>query len=57
MGPEQEASPALSGTGVEGGYSPEDLRKAYNLPTSAANGAARRWRSWTPTTTPTPKQT
>ena len=28
-GPELETSPALSGHGVKGGYSPEDLRKAY----------------------------
>jgi hypothetical protein len=42
MGPAQEASPALGGSGVEGGYSPEDLRKAYNLTkASAANGAGQ----------------
>ncbi len=35
-GPELETSPALQGTGVEGGYSPEDLRKAYNLPSTTA---------------------
>ena len=35
-GPELETSPALHGTGVEGGYSPEDLRKAYNLPSATA---------------------
>ena len=31
-GPEQEVSPAVFGSGVEGGYSPEDLRSAYALP-------------------------
>ena len=31
-GPELESSPALSGHGVEGGYSPEDLREAYGRP-------------------------
>ena len=31
-GPEQEVSPAVLGSGVEGGYSPEDLRSAYALP-------------------------
>jgi Subtilase family len=35
-GPEQEVSPALSGSGVEGGYSPEDLRSAYDLPSKSA---------------------
>ena len=41
-GPAQEASPALDGSGVEGGYSPEDLRKAYNLTkASAANGTGQ----------------
>jgi hypothetical protein len=35
-GPEQEVSPALSGTGERGGYSPADLRSAYDLPSSAA---------------------
>ncbi len=35
-GPELETSPALQGTGVEGGYSPEDLRKAYKLPSTTA---------------------
>ena len=34
-GPEQEVSPAVLGTGVEGGYSPEDLRSAYALPSGA----------------------
>ena len=34
LGPEQQVSPALSGSGVEGGYAPEDLRKAYALPSS-----------------------
>jgi hypothetical protein len=38
MGPEQEVSPAFSGSGVEGGYSPNDLRSAYELP-SATPGA------------------
>ena len=33
-GPEDEVSPALSGSGVEGGYSPEDLRAAYKLPST-----------------------
>ncbi len=38
-GPEQPVSPALSGHGVEGGYSPDDLRSAYNLPsTSSGSG-------------------
>jgi hypothetical protein len=37
-GPEQEVSPAFSGSGVEGGYSPSDLRAAYGLP-SATPGA------------------
>ncbi len=31
-GPEQEVSPALSGHGELGGYSPADLRSAYELP-------------------------
>ncbi len=35
-GPELETSPPLEGTGVEGGYSPEDLRKAYKLPSTTA---------------------
>ncbi len=35
-GPEQEVSPAFSGSGVEGGYSPGDLRSAYNLPSASA---------------------
>ncbi len=35
-GPEQEASPALSGTGVEGGFAPADLRSAYALPSTTA---------------------
>ena len=35
-GPELEASPALHGSGVEGGYSPEDIRKAYKLPSASA---------------------
>jgi Subtilase family len=35
-GPEQQVSPALQGGGVEGGYSPEDLRAAYGLPSSSA---------------------
>jgi len=35
-GPEQEASPALSGTGVEGGFAPTDLRAAYGLPSTTA---------------------
>ena len=38
-GPVQEASPALSGTGMEGGFAPADLRTAYLLPpTSAGSG-------------------
>jgi len=38
-GPEQPISPALAGHGVEGGYSPDDLRSAYNLPsTSTGSG-------------------
>jgi hypothetical protein len=36
VGPEQEVSPALSGTGRGGGYSPADLRSAYELPSSSA---------------------
>jgi len=35
-GPEQETSPAHTGTGVEGGYSPADLRSAYELPSATA---------------------
>ena len=35
-GPELETSPALKGHGVEGGFSPEDLRKAYKLPSTSA---------------------
>jgi Subtilase family len=35
-GPEQQVSPAFYGGGVEGGYSPEDLRSAYDLPASSA---------------------
>jgi subtilase family serine protease len=35
-GPEQEVSPALHGSGVEGGYSPQDLRRAYALPSEIA---------------------
>ena len=35
-GPEQEVSPAVYGTGVEGGYSPADLRSAYDLPSASA---------------------
>ena len=35
-GPDQETSPALSGSGAEGGYSPKDLRSAYNLPSATA---------------------
>jgi hypothetical protein len=31
-GPEQEVSPALYGHGEEGGYSPTELREAYELP-------------------------
>ena len=31
-GPEQEASPALYGSGMNGGYDPEDLRSAYEMP-------------------------
>ncbi len=34
-GPEQEVSPAFSGSGVEGGYSPADLRRAYDLPSTS----------------------
>ena len=36
IGPEQEVSPAVYGTGVEGGYSPADLRSAYDLPSASA---------------------
>lgn len=35
-GPDTEASPELSGEGVEGGYSPQNLRDAYDLPSSTA---------------------
>jgi hypothetical protein len=35
-GPALEASPALEGGGVEGGYSPENLRAAYDLSSSSA---------------------
>ncbi len=35
-GPEQQVSPALFGSGVKGGYAPENLRDAYNLPSSTA---------------------
>jgi hypothetical protein len=31
-GPAEEVSPALSGHGEDGGYSPKDLREAYGLP-------------------------
>jgi Subtilase family len=34
-GPEQEVSPALSGNGFGGGYSPENLRSAYDLPSTS----------------------
>jgi Subtilase family len=34
-GPEQQVSPALRGNGVEGGYSPENLRAAYDLPSTS----------------------
>jgi hypothetical protein len=40
-GPELEMSPALNGGGVEGGYSPEDLRKAYALPSKAGGSGQR----------------
>jgi hypothetical protein len=36
VGPEQEVSPALSGGGVGGGFSPADLRSAYGLPSESA---------------------
>jgi len=35
-GPELEMSPALRGNGVEGGFSPENLRSAYKLPSTTA---------------------
>jgi hypothetical protein len=35
-GPEQEVSPAFFGNGVAGGYSPENLRSAYELPSTSA---------------------
>lgn len=35
-GPEQEVSPATSGSGIEGGYAPSDLQSAYRLPSSAS---------------------
>ncbi len=33
-GPEEQASPAMLGNGAEGGYSPENLRSAYDLPST-----------------------
>ncbi|HTU77539.1 MAG TPA: hypothetical protein VMF09_02135 [Solirubrobacteraceae bacterium] len=39
-GPAQEVSPAVYGNGVEGGYSPQDLRSAYDLP-SASGGSGQ----------------
>ncbi len=39
-GPEQEVSPALSGHGQGGGFSPEELRSVYDLP-SEGNGAGQ----------------
>lgn len=39
-GPEQQVSPPLQGSGVEGGYSPAELRAAYGLP-SSSNGAGQ----------------
>jgi Subtilase family len=35
-GPEQEVSPALEGSGREGGYAPGDLQRAYALPSASA---------------------
>jgi hypothetical protein len=35
-GPAEEVSPALSGHGEDGGYSPKDLREAYGLPEGSA---------------------
>ena len=35
-GPSEEVSPALSGTGVDGGFSPDDLRSAYDLPSESS---------------------
>jgi hypothetical protein len=40
-GPEQQVSPALAGNGVEGGYSPENLRDAYNLLPSVSGGSGQ----------------
>lgn len=40
LGPVQEVSPALFGSGVEGGYSPSDLRNAYGLG-SASGGSGQ----------------
>lgn len=37
-GPEQQVSPSLNGSGEEGGYSPEDLRSAYDLPDGGGAG-------------------
>ena len=37
-GPEEEVSPALNGAGAGGGFSPDNLRSAYDLP-SATPGA------------------
>ncbi len=34
-GPEQQISPALNGNGFGGGYSPENLRSAYDLPSTS----------------------
>jgi len=36
QGPDLEVSPALHGSGAEGGYSPENLRDAYDLPSETA---------------------
>jgi hypothetical protein len=35
-GPVEEVSPALEGSGIGGGYSPADLRSAYDLPSESA---------------------
>lgn len=35
-GPEEQLSPSLDGNGVSGGYSPENLRSAYDLPSTSA---------------------
>ncbi len=38
LGPAPAASPRYEGSGVEGGFSPSDLRSAYNLPSEGGKG-------------------